>query len=65
MEQQFKRVTLRMSAEVHEWYRLRSKKTGVPAASMMALALEQYVQQQNMLPLIPEILEKAREYSAK
>ena len=62
-EEEFKRVTIRMSAEVHEWFRLRSKKTGVPAASMMALALEYYIQQQNMLPLIPEILERARELS--
>ena len=60
-EYEMKRVTLRMSPEVHEWFKLRSKKTGVPAASLMFLALEQYIQQQTMLPHVPEILEKMRQ----
>jgi hypothetical protein len=58
---EMKRVNVRITPEVHEWFRIRSDKTGVPASSLMFLALEQYIQQQTMLPHIPEILEKARQ----
>jgi len=60
-EYEMKRVNIRITPEVHEWFRLRSDRTGVPASSLMFLALEQYIQQQNMLPHIPEIIERARE----
>lgn len=60
-ENEMKRVNIRVSPEVHEWFKLRSDRTGVPASSLMFLALEQHIQQQIMLPHIPEILERARE----
>ena len=59
-EDMMKRVNIRMSPEVHEWFRLRSEKTGVPASSLMFLALEQHIQQQMVIPHVSEILEQAR-----
>jgi len=60
-EHEMKRVNIRITPEVHEWFRLRSDRTGVPASSLMFLALEQHIQQQTMIPHIPDILEKAKE----
>lgn len=57
---ELQRVNIRVSPEVHEWFKWRSEKTGVPMSSLMFLALEQYIQQQQLIPHVPEILEKAR-----
>lgn len=57
---EMKRVNIRVSPEVHEWFRIRSDRTGVPSSSLMFLALEQHIQQQIMIPHIPEILEEVR-----
>lgn len=59
-ENQMKRVNIRVSPEVHEWFRIRSEQTGVAASSMMFLALEQYIQQQTILPHIPDMIRELR-----
>lgn len=50
------RVTIRVSNEVHEWFKLRSEKTGVASSALMYLALEQHIQQNNALIEIPRML---------
>lgn len=59
-QNEMKRVNIRVSPEVHEWFRVRSEKTGVPMSSLMFLALEQYIQQQNVLPHIPGMIKELR-----
>lgn len=60
-ENDMKRINIRVSPEVHEWFKLRSERTGVAMSALMFLALEQHIQGQRMLPLIPEILEQTKE----
>jgi hypothetical protein len=55
-----KRVNIRVSPEVHDWFRIRSEKTGVPMSSLMFLALETHIQQQQMLPYIPDMVQELR-----
>jgi len=58
---EMKRINIKISPEVHEWFKIRSERTGVAMSSLMFLALENHIQQQMMIPHIPEILEKSRE----
>lgn len=47
-----KRVNIRISESMHEWFKMRSEETGVPASSLMALALEEHmVQRQSIVGL--------------
>lgn len=55
-----KRVNIRVSPEVHEWFRLRSEKTGVAMSALMFLALEQYIQQQTVMPHIPDMIKELK-----
>lgn len=55
-----KRVNIRVSPEVHEWFRLRSEKTGVAMSALMFLALENYIQQQTMIPHIPDMIRELK-----
>jgi len=55
-----KRVNIRISPEVHEWFKMRSEKTGVPMSSLMFLALEQYIQQQTIAPYIPDMIKELK-----
>jgi len=59
-DNEMKRVNIRVSPEVHEWFRIRSEKTGVPSSSLMYLALEQYIQQQMLLPHIPDMVRELK-----
>lgn len=55
MENELRRVNIKISPEVHEWFKIRSEKTGVSMSSLMFLALETHIQQQTILPHIPEM----------
>lgn len=40
------RINIRISREVHEYFKRRSELTGVPMSSLMYLALEAHMEQQ-------------------
>lgn len=44
-----KRVNIRISEGMHEWFKMRSEETGVPASSLMALALEEHMAQRQSI----------------
>ncbi|MFD1673510.1 hypothetical protein [Alicyclobacillus fodiniaquatilis] len=48
--EELKRVNIRVTPEVYEWFMNKSKRTGVSMSSLMFLALEAHVQQQLSLP---------------
>jgi predicted DNA binding CopG/RHH family protein len=60
-QDEMKRVNIRVSPEVHEWFKIRSDKTGIPMSSLMYLALEQYIQQQMVLPHIADMVSELKE----
>ena len=62
---ELKRVNIKVSPEIHAWFKLRSDKTGVPMSALMYLALEEYVQQKDLLPLVPEIMARVQQAQAK
>jgi len=57
---ELKRVNIRVSPEVHEWFRIRSEVTGVPMSSLMFLALESHIQQQTLIPHIPDMVKQLK-----
>ncbi|MEQ2529759.1 hypothetical protein WMO40_24155 [Bacillaceae bacterium CLA-AA-H227] len=60
-QDEMKRVNIRVSPEVHEWFKIRSDKTGIPMSSLMYLALEQYIQQQMVLPHIADMVNELKD----
>ena len=44
-----KRVNIRISESMHEWFKMRSEETGVSASSLMALALEEHIVQRQSI----------------
>lgn len=44
-----KRVNIRISESMHEWFKMRSEETGVSASSLMALALEEHMAQRQSI----------------
>lgn len=53
-----KRVNIRIHPDMYEWFKIRSEKTGLPMSALMYLALEQHIQQQTMLPHIPDMIKE-------
>lgn len=52
------RVNIRITPEVHQWFKEKSDRTGVSMSSLMYLALEQHVQQQSVVPMLPDMLKQ-------
>lgn len=56
------RVNIRVSPEVHQYFKERSSKTGVSMSSLMFLALEQNVRQELFMGSnLPELLRVGKE----
>jgi len=60
-ENEMIRINVRVSPEVHQYYKDRSAKTGVSMSSLMYLALEQAIRQETMVVQLPELLKMAKE----
>ncbi|MCG7315621.1 hypothetical protein MHL30_21330 [Priestia flexa] len=57
------RVNTRISKEVNDWLDDKSNRTGIPKSTLIYLALEQYIQQQNVvneMPKMRELLEQLK-----
>lgn len=57
-----KRVNIRISENMHQWFMKRSEDTGVPMSSLMALALEEHMVQREAivgLDSLNKIIEKS------
>ena len=55
------RVNIRISKEVHHWFKQKSDKTGIAQSALMHLALEQHVQQQLLTPHLPELFKQSQQ----
>ena len=57
-----KRVNIRISENMHQWFMKRSEDTGVPMSSLMSLALEEHMVQREAivgLDSLNKIIEKS------
>lgn len=61
VENEMIRINIRVSPEVHQYYKERSTKTGVSMSSLMYLALEQAIRQETMSMQLPELIRMAKE----
>lgn len=50
-----KRVNIRITEEMHQWFKKRSEQTGVNMSSLMALALEEHMVQRQTINLLNSI----------
>ena len=60
MDNQIKRINVRLSHKVKSYFEAKSAETGVSQSSLMALALEEYIDQKVML----EFTKKLEMYQA-
>jgi len=47
--EELKRMNVRVSKKVREYFEKRSKETGAPQSTLMVLALEEYIDQKTMI----------------
>lgn len=57
---ELKRLNIRIRPEMHEWLAINAEMRGVSMNAMVIMALETYVQQQQVMPLLPELLERLK-----
>jgi hypothetical protein len=53
-----KRLNVRVRPEMHEWLQAAGEARGLSMNAMVIIAIETYVQQQQMIPMLPQIMEQ-------
>lgn len=61
MTKELKRVTIKVSEDVYEYFKKRADHTGVAMSSLMFLALEEKMLQEILIPHVPEILQRVEQ----
>lgn len=62
---EFKRMNIRVRPEMHEWLSTNAEARGITLNAMVIFALETYIQQQMVMPLLPDMLEEWRQEQEK
>lgn len=60
MTDELKRLNVRLTPEMHEWLKINATKRGLTMNAMVVFAIETYVQQQSLMPMLPEMLEQLK-----
>lgn len=55
-ETKFIKTSLRLTGEMHEWYKAKSEEVGIPMNAMIIFAMLQYQREETVLPNLPEML---------
>lgn len=55
-ETQYKRLHMRMSYELYDWYVKESKKLDVPVSALMIMAMNEYRKQQATMAGLPDMM---------
>ena len=50
------RTSIRLTTEMHEWFKAEAEKIGIPMNAMVVFALKQYMREESVLPNLPEII---------
>jgi hypothetical protein len=55
---ELKRLNARVRVELHEWLQKSAEDRGLTMNAMIILALETYLQQQQVLPILPQLMKQ-------
>lgn len=55
-----KRLNVRVRPEMHEWLARNAEMRGLSINAMVIMAIETYVQQQEVIPLLPGMMEELK-----
>ena len=55
------RINASISKELNDWLDAKSRKSGIPKSTLVHLALEQYMMQQESLHRLPEFMNQLEE----
>lgn len=58
---ELKRLSARVRPELHEWLQQSAEDRGLTMNAMIILALETYLQQQQVLPILPQLMEQMKQ----
>ena len=58
---ELKRLSARVRPELYEWLQQSAKDRGLTINAMIILALETYLQQQQVLPILPQLIEQMKQ----
>ena len=61
MTTELKRLNVRIRPEMHEWLQKTAESRGLSMNAMVIFAIETYVQQQQVMPLLPMMLKQLEE----
>ena len=53
-----KRLNVRIRPEMHEWLQKSAEARGLSMNAMVIFAIETYVQQQQMMPILPQMMKQ-------
>lgn len=56
MPTELKRLNVRIRPEMHEWLQKSAEARGISMNAMVIFAIETYVQQQQLMPFIPDMM---------
>lgn len=56
-EKKTSRVNIRISKKVHEFYKVQAAEMGLSVSSLMAVALNEYMKQQQTIDVMPDLME--------
>jgi antitoxin component of RelBE/YafQ-DinJ toxin-antitoxin module len=65
MSAEMVRVNTRISKDVNDWLDKKSSKTGIPKSTLIYLALEQYIQQQQVSSELPRLMQQLEKINIK
>lgn len=55
-EMKYIKTSLRLTEEMHEWYKEEAEKIGIPMNALIIFAMKQYQREEMVLPNLPEML---------
>lgn len=53
---ELKRLNVRVRPEMHDWLKHQAEMRGLTMNAMVIFAIETYVQQQQVMPMLPDML---------
>lgn len=60
-----RRINIKISDEVYQWFKARSDRTGVPMSALMFLTLEQSIREQEAMRGLPDFFRAIQEGRAE